>query len=494
MKSRKIHARLGLITKLVVFALIVLIFLTSIHVCQSLGKRSLSKIRDLTFGPTASSSNSTSSQAPLSRELLWQHLHLLFKNNEPHVSAIIPSSPANKTAFTRHAAIKLPNLIHLAESDKTILRRAHTNVVINITSKTFPALAYNDGTQGIVTTASGRYLLILLTSLRMTRRTGCALPVEVFVESEIDFTSTICRDHLPSLDARCFLFSDIAVSDLSKVNIGSFQYKVFAILFSTFQNILFLDADNFAIRDPSYLFPADPFLSHGLVTWPDFWTSTASPLFSDISSHAQMSPSIRPSTESGQMLVSKKQHAATLLLASYYNFYGPSHYWPLLGQGGPGQGDKETYAAAATALNIPFYQVHEPVKEVGHLRDLSFRGVAMTQHNPVTDQLRQQGSRKPRPEALFVHQHNPKLDPLDIFNEMSPCRDASGRWQRMWGSAAKNRKQFGGLDLERRLWQEFCIVTCTTRSAERGLEKEYEDRCSQCKAYTKTVFGREGGF
>ncbi|KAK7679537.1 Golgi alpha-1,2- mannosyltransferase [Cerrena zonata] len=52
----------------------------------------------------------------------------------------------------------------------------------------------------------------------------------------------------------------------------------------------------------------------------------------------------------------------------YYNYYGPDYYYPLLSQGAAGEGDKETFIAAAHKLKLPYYQVKEFNREFGPFR------------------------------------------------------------------------------------------------------------------------------
>ncbi|KAL9106200.1 MAG: hypothetical protein Q9227_008733 [Pyrenula ochraceoflavens] len=488
--ARKIYRKRAVASKSTALFLIVVFILCIAHLRHSLGRPSLSKIKTLTLGIANLNINTTFSATTSSNDGLWRELHILLVDCAPQIPALTISTPAKATKFLGHAGTRLQNLVQLTKKEKAKMRDAHSKFVSRITTKKLPALAFQSGNQGIVTTASGPYLTALLVSLRMLRRTGCSLDVEVFVESFDDFTGPICQSQMPFLGAHCVLFSDIVGKDLLLAGITRSQLKIFAIIFSAFKDVLFIDADNLVIRDPSYLFASEAFLSKGLVTWPDFWTVTTSPDFFDISAQQIPVSVTRASTESGQVLISRQKQAATLLLATYYNFYGPSHYWPLLSQGAPGQGDKETYAAAASALKSPISFVSGPVGEIGHFRNDAFRGVAMAQYPPVTNQIRHSQPNNSQARPIFVHHHNPKLDPLTIFNSDAP-RDVTGRWHRMWGSGAKNLKQFG-VDLERRMWQELCIVTCDLL-AHVDVRKS-QRLCAECKTYTKAVFGREGAF
>ena len=68
--------------------------------------------------------------------------------------------------------------------------------------------------------------------------------------------------------------------------------------------VLFLDADNVAVRDPKLLFDSAPFLRTGALLWPDYWDSSAAPdLPAVLGIEQRQAP--RNSFESGQMLFQK---------------------------------------------------------------------------------------------------------------------------------------------------------------------------------------------
>jgi alpha 1,2-mannosyltransferase len=53
--------------------------------------------------------------------------------------------------------------------------------------------------------------------------------------------------------------------------VKGFVLKVFAILFSSFRDILYLDADNNVVRDPRYMFENESYKQKGALFWHDFW-------------------------------------------------------------------------------------------------------------------------------------------------------------------------------------------------------------------------------
>lgn len=81
--------------------------------------------------------------------------------------------------------------------------------------------------------------------------------------------------------------------------------------------------------------------------------------------------------ESGQLLISKRTHTRSLLLATFYNFYGWEYYYLLLTQGGPGSGDKDTFVPAAIVMGELYHYVSEGAGGVGHFIDGEWRGRGM---------------------------------------------------------------------------------------------------------------------
>ncbi|PYH96822.1 nucleotide-diphospho-sugar transferase [Aspergillus ellipticus CBS 707.79] len=458
-----------------------------------------------TFTSYRSYSVTTSS----SHEQFWKEFHPLLTASAPNCNSPKRIRNAESVGFDPKNTDPLPDLLELASGDVSSMKLAHSNF-LNSVKQSSPSLHYQPHTRGLVSTAGGSYLPVLVMSLRMLRRTGSTLPMEVFLASWDEYEGYMCQIVLPSLNAQCVVLSEIldAVSD-SKTKIEKYQYKVFAMLFSSFEEILFLDADAFPLQNPEILFTSEPFLSKGLITWPDFWRPTTSPLYYDISS-PDLAPkqssqqqqlfnpaTIRQSSESGELLLSKRTHTHTLLLATYYNFYGPSHYYPLLSQGAAGEGDKETFVAAATTLREPFYQVSEPIRAVGRGTPDGFAGSTMIQYDPIEDYIltkkgewRIKGASVPPPRPFFVHVNFPKFNPATVFTEgaPNPVVDERGRYTRAWTSPDDVVEAFGGVDMEKTYWTEILWTACALEGkiiSWRGKD----DVCSKTADYWHTIFG-----
>ena len=149
----------------------------------------------------------------------------------------------------------------------------------------------------------------------------------------------------------------------------------------------------------------------------------------------------------------------------YYNYYGPSHYYKLLSQGAVGEGDKETYIAAATSLNASFYAVATNIETLGYFDEKqSFHGCGAIQFNPEDDfhhqQQQQQQDSNPNtntspPKRSFVHSQTHKMDASRV-----PATFHESINQRMWGPADAMKEKFGGRDIEKDLWAETLYTGC----------------------------------
>ena len=430
----------------------------------------------------------------------WIRLSALLEKHKPPCSGPERLSPAEVTFFNTNNHTALPELLKMPAEDVLSMKQAHEAFVSGVEAQPDPLFTYSPGSRGIVTTAGGRYLPVVIISIRMLRRSASKLPIEVFLLSNDEYESFACETILPSLGAKCIVLNDVLRSATLSSGMSRFALKSFALAFSSFEDNLFLDADCFPLRDPDILLTSEPFTSRGLVTWPDFWRSTVSPQFFDISSVAPTDPALRPSTEAGEIVISKRSHEKTLALALYYNIYGADYYYPLLSQGAMGEGDKETFLAAALALNKPFHAVTEPVRAIGHLNDDDYlAGSAMVQYDPNEDYaLTRDGlpngfdgdtKSRARVRPFFVHANLPKFDPATLFNDFfNPTKAPSGEFWPIWIDRTETVESLGS-DLERHFWEEIKGVACTYETRFKSWEGIH-GICANVTEYYSAVFGK----
>ncbi|CAK9440368.1 uncharacterized protein LODBEIA_P44680 [Lodderomyces beijingensis] len=293
---------------------------------------------------------------------------------------------------------------------------------------------------GIVYLAGGKVDQVVFLSIKLMRDHGSRLPIEVILPKKEDYDAEFCGRILPTLNARCKIMTDYipqsyldnAMKNVEKCKKNSdpesqkypykalsYQMRSLAILISSFERVLYLDADILPLRNPDPLFENKPFTSHHMVVWPDFWRRSTSPHFYDIAdiatdpSHRERSSYTRgdprglgkteaevsfhdtkgtipeASSDAGQLLINKRVHFKTLVLASYYNYHGPDFYYPLLSQGASGESDKETLIAAAHKLELPYYQVSEFAREFGpvHKNSKKHEFYGIGQYDPIIDYI-----------------------------------------------------------------------------------------------------------
>ncbi|KAG6966089.1 hypothetical protein JG687_00005034 [Phytophthora cactorum] len=156
-----------------------------------------------------------------------------------------------------------------------------------------------------------------------------------------------------------------------------FAAKVYAVYNSAFDQVLFLDADNVPVRDPTFLFESEEFVRTGSVFWPDFWHPqfTIFHIMADslLWQLLDMKYVNMFEQESGQLLIDRRRHTATMELVNFYTFHNPSHFDQLKLV----YGDKDLFRYAWIKLNVPFYMIQTPPAVAGKVVNESFCGMTM---------------------------------------------------------------------------------------------------------------------
>ena len=194
--------------------------------------------------------------------------------------------------------------------------------------------------RGIVIAGGGRYLTSAYVTARVLRHVGCTLPIQLWhLTGEVD---AAMRRLLRPLGVRCVNADAVARRRPFRFVEGhwwkGWQLKPFAIVHSSFREVLYLDADCYPVRDPAFLFDWKGYRERGSIFWPDLpgshglfpanlWAIFGVPLQVD-----------HP-FESGQLVVDKARCWRELSLALHYNAQADYTYrlvW----------GDKDTFLLA----------------------------------------------------------------------------------------------------------------------------------------------------
>ena len=140
----------------------------------------------------------------------------------------------------------------------------------------FPENQYKG--RGIVICAGGlNYLANAYVCIKFMRRVT-SLKIELFYAGETEVPEKV--KILFEKD-----FSDIDLIDITKSkfrdkfsfleikDFKGFQIKPYAILYSSFKEIMFIDADNVILENPELLFSSKEYQQTGAVFWPDLKNS-----------------------------------------------------------------------------------------------------------------------------------------------------------------------------------------------------------------------------
>ena len=303
---------------------------------------------------------------------LWKEIEKNFKDHAPSIEL-------DKIPFKDMRNLPKPEEIRnhtmISEQDASSLRDAHKAVADNLTS--YPANLFAN--KGIIMLAGGRYSGYAPTGLGMLREFGSVLPVELWLRDHTEEKRGWCPE-LRQEGIACRFLSDYM--DLISLRHG-YQYKIFTILFSSFEQVLFLDADNIPVQNPDSVFNSQAFVEKGAVLWPDYWKSTSMPELPYIIGLTDGASEIlrdEQTVESGQLLWDKKRHWDSLLLASYYNYYGPKVYYNLITQGWQGWGDKDTFPMALKSFHQDYQMMKNELKTL--FVEGTVQGIGMLQADP----------------------------------------------------------------------------------------------------------------
>jgi len=447
------------------------------------------------LNPVASLDQNLSSGTTSTLHDFWRAWSRIIHETRPQAAAItLLGTAATEFLPPRAENVRTPyaDLVRNQVADIDALHDAHARYVKELASHNVYPDTFRG--RGVVVVGGGEYFGPAIIGIHMLRRSGSELPVEVFVPNEKEYNPTLCERYLVKLNAKCLILDHVlknGAHGIETSEVSHYQYKALAILFSSFEEVLLLDSDSIPLVDPAKeLFATEQYNSTGLVIWPDFWVSTESPRFWSVAGLPGMPSNLpRTSSETGQLLINKRTHLRTLLLATYYNIYGPKYYYPLLSQGALGQGDKETFMAAAAVLNAPFHRVQAPVEALGRNNGREEKGTAMVQYllGPGSA-LTTPSEASPAPEVrpAFLHCNTPKMNAAHLIDE-GDLLSVDGKTRlRLLGEQREQIDHFG-FDLERALWELLVQTGCELADTIR--EWKTRDRlCERLEEHYAAVF------
>jgi len=161
--------------------------------------------------------------------------------------------------------------------------------------------------------------------------------------------------------------------------LDSWELKPFAIANCSFEQLLYLDADNVPVQDPAPLFNSFEFDQTGAIFWPDRYTGVNAAqewLKRSAWDICGVPFRVEPECESGQLLIDKRKCWPALMLCLHINERSDFYYAHFYG-------DKDTCRLAWHRMDVPFTLVPYPVRTLGEsdvIVQHDFDGKALFQH------------------------------------------------------------------------------------------------------------------
>lgn len=194
--------------------------------------------------------------------------------------------------------------------------------------------------------------------IRMLRRAGCTLPIELWHrgprEMSVEMKEMLAPYQVDVRDA-------FAVAREYPVrSLDGWELKPYAIANSRFVEVLYIDADNVVVRDPEYLFNAKEYLHYGALFWPDLPFKNAEEWTLQSTAWKVMNVPFRtePEFEAGQMVIDKRRCWMALQLTLHLNEHSDYYYRFFFG-------DKDTFHLAWRKLRQDFGFVSRPPTPLG---------------------------------------------------------------------------------------------------------------------------------
>jgi hypothetical protein len=199
--------------------------------------------------------------------------------------------------------------------------------------------------RGIIITAGGPFVPSAYVVVRLLRRLGVTLPIEIWHAGE---------DEIPPWGRRAFKPCDVSLHDIMPycpdrplAQMRGWPIKPAALMASKLRDVLFLDADCFPLRNPEFLFDSHEYRREEALFWPDnrfhrmvpggpIWDLTGLPFRGDTE------------FETGIFLVNKETRWRQLCLAQWMNENSSFWYDYVLG-------DKDTFYLAWRKLATKYF-------------------------------------------------------------------------------------------------------------------------------------------
>ena len=236
--------------------------------------------------------------------------------------------------------------------------------------RTVPSYPGGFHDRGIVICGGGLgYFSCAWICIQQLRRVGCALPIQMWHLGRPELDERM-RGLVTPLGVECIDAFAVRVQHPARILEG-FELKPYALLHCPFREVLLLDADNVAVRNPEFLFDTAEFRDTGAIFWPDYGR-----MKSDHAAWRVFGVPFRdePEFESGQIMLEKEKSWRALNLAMWFNEHSDFFYEHV-------NGDKDTFRFAWHRLGQRFSMPPFPIHRLeGTMCQHDFAGRRVFQH------------------------------------------------------------------------------------------------------------------
>ncbi|KAI8948962.1 glycosyltransferase family 71 protein [Xylaria longipes] len=226
---------------------------------------------------------------------------------------------------------------------------------------------FKNAGRGIVLTAGDDQAQYLMTTIYTFRELGCDLPIEVMYLGDAD----LGEDHRFELEA----LPGVTTRDISLMvndegwKLAGWAIKPFAMLMSSFREVIFIDADSFFFRDPAKLFSDPDYKKTGALFFRDRTIMPESkrkwllqilprPIHKLAKESSWWTGASGHHQESGVVVVDKWKHFISMLLICRFNGSDRDARDGKMGVYEMMHGDKETFWIGFLLAGDPSFAFH----------------------------------------------------------------------------------------------------------------------------------------
>ncbi|MGO8926566.1 MAG: glycosyltransferase family 9 protein [Limisphaerales bacterium] len=311
--------------------------------------------------------------------------------------------------------------------------------------------------RGIVTCAGGyTYFTNAWVLIRMLRHHGCKLPIQLWYLGPNELSYWMKR-LVSGFDVECVdgtpLIRNNPYIQKGLIKAG-WVLKSSAVARCPFAEVLFLDADNLPVRDPSFLFETPQYAATGAIFWPDSSVFTHPSVWRIFRVPAREEPEF----ESGQLMADKRINWEAVSLAEKINGRADVFYRLMWG-------DKDTFRFAWHKLGRTFAMTSFPPQA---LQAADSSADMLCQHDFAGDRLFQH--RIMYKWDLFAP--NPWIPGFFLENE---CRafleELKRRWNGRCGKRQVETRTMAAAAIDRELQRTLWLLKVPKNEAQKRIRQ-----------------------